>query len=85
MNKGLNESISQIYGRMCDGLNILILKGKGNYSMHLQVCDLNQYYPSEIPKMMEMFYIMLFIKVSINHIQLLGTWNVTSVPEEPNF
>lgn len=40
MNKGLNETISQIYGRMCDGLNILILKGKGNYSMHLQVCDL---------------------------------------------
>lgn len=57
---------------MCYGLNILMLKGKGNYNLEYVIC-LNQCYPIKISKMMEMFYIVLFNMVPISNIQLPST------------
>lgn len=87
MNKGVNESNSQTFGRLCDSLNILILKGKGNYHTHLEVCNLFKSVLSYWNFLDdEMFYIVLFNCIeSISHIQFPRAWNVTSVPEKLNF
>lgn len=70
----MNESISQTLGRMCNGLNMLLLKGKGNYYVHLEVWDSsNQCSPRETSKMKKMFHVVLFNLVSVSHIQLLST------------